>query len=227
MSEDTPVFLISLPRSGSSLLMRILDRGKDTVFGGETRDLLLRVHAMHAFREEFKLRCPISITPLKETKEKKLFQAFLLRGESEAWDESIRGVLKAWAGCQPTTRFWGWKEVHIGRYDEGIRALEWLMQLLPSIKFIYLQRDQNEVLRSMNERPKWWKDTHGEGAAMVKLVGQQRDKLHEFSAAHPEHVWTVDYEQLTDITFCPELEMNTGICVSEEDWQKETATILR
>ncbi len=207
--------------------MRILNHGADTKFGGETKDLLFEAKRLHDFRNNYTNRRPAGLNDLEAMKSMNKFPAFLLHGTQDAWDESVRGVLRSWAGCLPSTRFWGWKEVHLGRFDDGLAVLVWLTDLLPGTKFIYLRRDRSEVIRSMKERPGWWKATHGEGLGLEKTVARQEENLGKFAAEHPDSVWCVDYEYLSDETFFVDLELNTGISVREEDWKREIDLRLR
>ncbi len=227
MAKVTPVFSLSLPRSGSTLLMRLLNRVPGCKFGGETQRLFAAVKTLHEFRTHFcKLR-PISGRSLEETKADKRFQPFLLHGSEEQWDAASRGVLEAWAGVDEDTRFWGWKEVHICRYPAGTEILAWVARVLPDAQFIWLRRNPEDVHRSMAARPGWWTPTHGHPHNYWRVLRNQEEGLRKFQESLPDRVWLLDYEDLTSEDFCQRLYERLGMELSESAWQEEIKLRLR
>jgi Sulfotransferase family len=207
--------------------MRLLNRVPYTMFGGETKSLFFELKRLYDFRENFVAGYPLAVRGLEVMKSEQKFPPHLLQGTEEQWRDVMRSVLQAWAGVKPDTRFWGWKEVHLCRYDAGVEIMSWVAELVPDAKFIWLMRDPQEVVESMQRSPNWWRQHFGKPHNFWSSIRAQRENLRKFQELYPDRVWMLDYADLTRPHFCDLLLENMGMILDPESWQEEINLVLR
>jgi hypothetical protein len=200
----TPIFLLSLPRSGSTLVQRILARHPDV---GTTPEPWLLLPQAYALRERG------ALTEYVQVSSARAIRAFAegLPGGMEAYDEAIR-------------------EMVLGLYDragEGRRyfldktpryhlIVDDLVRWFPDARFVYLWRNPLAVAASIVETwakgrwsiQRWHVDLYDgvehlvAGSATAPSDRVQRWRFEDLVAA-PDRSWPALFERL-GLSFDPE-----------------------
>lgn len=144
-----------MPRCGSTFLMRVLRRGRNVCFGGETHDFIHALKRIHSYRSDLLKRFPQASSSIETQVADGQYPAFQFQATQDEWNTSIIHLMEVWIGALPKTEFWGWKEVVLGRSHEDMNAFFWLADLLPEAKFIILKRNFEEIEASMRKSPRW------------------------------------------------------------------------
>lgn len=154
---NCPVITFALPRSGSTFFTRLINKSttidtkKRVRYNGELdalhhfMDLLIKVQD----QDEWGVK---SEEALEEDKE------FLSHYHAQKTSDAISYLANFWRGyCKGTTHNnWGWKNVNYGIYkDDFVTLTENIIELWPGVKFIFLDRDVDDVVKSMQKFGDW------------------------------------------------------------------------
>ena len=218
---SSPVFLLSLPRSGSTLFMRILRRGENARFGGETHDFLPALRRMHGYRADLLRRFPQAATPIEEQAAANHYPAFWFQASQAEWDAAIVHLMHVWMGLTGKTEFWGWKEVVMGRSEDDVQTLSWLANLLPNARFVLLHRRLREAAASMRKSPDWWRTSHGEPAAFESVLERQWANLLRFASMHPDRCMQASHPEILRWEFWRHFSEYIGLRLCKPVFEEE------
>jgi hypothetical protein len=152
------IFVFGFPRSGTTLLQRVLNSYQDVLIWGEHASFLKDV-ANGYFRvwrnpDFFKSTTPLD-EMLRDTKPLTHWQGWLNWIGEEEWRRLYRQFLDSIFVPRglPGKRFWGWKEVH---YTAGKdeQTLPFLAATYPEAKYVFLVRSGFNTLASFSRWPR-------------------------------------------------------------------------
>jgi len=128
---DRPVFIISPPRSGSTLLFETLARAPDVyTIGGESHALIESIPALHLRHRDFRSNRLLAADATAEV-------ATELRAR-------FRNRSRNRDGHPPPVRF-----RLLEKTPKNALRIPFLLQAFPEARFVYLHREPREVLASM------------------------------------------------------------------------------
>lgn len=215
----TPVMIFATPRSGSTLLIRLLNRIDGWSIAGEKLGLLRAVKATHDLRSALEARSPHAFNSLFQQEHDGHFPSHHAPSSKAEWDAAARDMLMAWANGG-SSRYWGMKEVHLAKhgFKYGISVWTWLMEIMPDVKFILLSRNVDDTEVSMGRNLKWWVPSYGSCiGACRRQVRQQTEAFDEFATLYPNNTLRLQYEQLLDYkTFNGLLEKFVGESIDKD-----------
>jgi len=153
LEKETPIFLFGSFRGGTTLLQRILNVTNNVAIWGE------QGHFMDKIAEAYYTMFEDSSNRFLG-KNEQIYQIFLGKSikNPEKWvawsnwygvnkyKENYRKFVKSFYA--PTVfgiKYWGFKEIRYGLHD---RVLQFLIDIFPSARFIFLTRDPIDTLRS-------------------------------------------------------------------------------
>ena len=192
---NQPIVTFALPRSGSTFLMRLLNRCQDrhnkTVhYNGECDILHSWCEMLYCVKEQDNGGVK-SIDQLVEDKE------FLSHYHRSSTNKALEQLINFWPTyCGADNNTWGWKNVNYGcyKYSKFENQIKTLIDAYPGIKFIFLDRSIDDVVSSMMKTDYWeigeqeaFSRIKNQMANYEKAVNQFRSKCH-----------VLPYEKLTD-----------------------------
>lgn len=187
-----PIITFSLPRSGSTFLMRLLNKcvdsnGTKVKYNGEC-DMLHSWADMVATLSEQDNGGAKGPKELKEDKE------FLSHYHACDTPEILYELKRIWwVYCGSSKKQWGWKNVNYGidrqKFQEIIKAL---IDAYPKCRFIFLDRNHDEVIKSMLKQD-YWKLNHAECAQRLKKQSNNYQKVIE---KYRDRSFVLPYESL-------------------------------
>jgi hypothetical protein len=149
------VFIVTYGRSGSTLLMGILNSSPGWLLRGENRDAVHHLYTFHRTmnRESSRTRG----TPLSPT-----HPFFGIDGYPRKRSLRLLGsvVTETVLRPEPDTRVTGFKEIR-WNHDDAEQYVAWLGRVFPGARFVVNTRNQADVIRSG-----WW----AEGDQSQKLA---------------------------------------------------------
>lgn len=189
---NPPIITFAMPRSGSTLLMRLLNRcidseGKTVKYNGEC-DVLHHITAMY---RKFDHQDINGVVSRDELEEDTVFLSHYHHLNTATIKAFIAEIMHVYCGGGST---WGWKNVNYGNdKKEFVKLLETTIKMYPEVRFIFLTRNYSDCLQSMLRCGYWEEYTDNEIAK--KLSNQEA----HFKAAI--HLFTrrslhIDYKQL-------------------------------
>jgi len=197
----SPLFVFSSPRSGSTLLVSILDGHGDITMNGERRDFLWSLRNLWDHRGALQKNSPRAFLPIDEQVQQGNFPSHVNHSTEESWAEGVRALLRGWVNPGEGDRWWGMKDVHVAKLGMGmgVEMWSWLQTVMPDARIVFLTRDTGAVERSMERTLAWWVPSYGNciGNCMRKVKVQQ-NAFREYHALNPSTTALVDYEDLTD-----------------------------
>jgi len=160
-----PIFILGLPRSGTTLLQRILNSYDDVLIWGEHHGFLGPVAKAYYWVLEGRpwdtsshlmAQPRVDWRSLSADKTNTSYQLWMNWFRGEEWKESFERFMDTLFLPQglPGKRFWGFKEVS---YDGDGRVIEFLKTLYPNAIFVFVIRNGFNVLASH------WKTRVGSG----------------------------------------------------------------
>ncbi len=155
-NQKQPIFILGSPRSGTTLLQRLLNSYKDTLIWGEHAQFLRDLSS--AF---YKVWSQPSIwrnqklwqKKLTTNKENRSLQAWMNSFDRRRWIQHFKDFLDNIFLIQklPDKRYWGFKEVKY-LFDVNDRTIEFLYKLYPKAIFVFVIRNGFDVLASIRKR---------------------------------------------------------------------------
>jgi hypothetical protein len=190
--EDVPggslLFIFSSPRSGSTLLISILDARDEIRMNGERRDFLWNLHDLHGNREELMRNSPKAFDDWQQQREDGHCPSHINHSTDESWNGMVRSVLKAWINPPEDAKWWGMKDVHIGKacVQYAFALFSWIMEVMPDARMIFLTRDIDSIETSMGYHPEWWVSYGKCPGAWRRNAAKQHSAFEEFNALNPD-----------------------------------------
>jgi hypothetical protein len=200
-TAQEPIFIFGFPRSGTTLLQRLLNSYPDTLIWGEHVAFLKSIANAYfqAWRNPDFFKSP---TPLREilqdTKPLTHWQGWLNWVGEDEWRQLYRQFLESIfvPGGLPGKRFWGWKEVHYMASKQQ-QILPFLVEMYPEAKYVFLVRNGFNTMASFTRWPR------RSNLAEWKQEGCERWKrmVHSFREWHlsgrAQTFW-IRYEELVE-----------------------------
>jgi hypothetical protein len=153
-----PIFVFGFPRSGTTLLQRVLNSYQDVLIWGEhvafLRDVANAYFRVWRNPDFFKSTTALNEL-LRDTKPLTHWQGWLNWIGEEEWKHLYRQFLESIFVPRglPDKQFWGWKEVHYtARKDE--QTLPFLAQIYPEAKYVFLVRSGFNTMASFSVWPR-------------------------------------------------------------------------
>lgn|GEM_PF-362225 len=232
--NKTPTFIICSGRSGSTLLMKILNSVDSVMIYGEHGGFLKQIASSYfEHKNNVKLRRRIK----KEKNPDEILSCKYSHFIDYAWlnwvgvdsfKENFKKFLESFfspAQLKMTTHtHWGFKEI---RYADDDRVLEMLIDIYPDAKFILLSRNPFDVIASQLVMEKW-----GTFEEILPLWKKQNENMADFSQRNPNNCFQISYEEvvgknsnkLADLFHWLDLEISMDqykvIDVKEGIWKK-------
>jgi len=200
---DRPIFVFAQPRSGSTLLQRLLNSLENVIIYGEHLGLLKGVADSYiGFLKDPKRRefCSDTVDveafrteTVNRLKDPLHFSAITNGLVGDEFDDTYRHFIKTLLHGAPAsdTRRWGFKEI---RYGVGDVVFEMLLKLFPAASFVFLVRHPLHSLESI-EGTGWWKTSFDEN--LQGWFAQASNYLN-YHRQFPKHSFFVKYEDLTN-----------------------------
>jgi hypothetical protein len=156
-TDRQPIFIFGFPRSGTTLLQRILNSYEDVLIWGE-HVFFLKDVANAYFRvwrnpDFFKGTVQLDRV-LEDPSSLTRWQAWMNWVGEDDWKRLYRQFLESVFVPRglPGKRFWGWKEVHYtGNADD--RTLPFLAETFPEARYVFIVRSGFNNMASFSVRP--------------------------------------------------------------------------
>ena len=194
-----PIFICSQPRSGSTLVQRLINSTQKAVIYGEHLGLLKGVaDSYHNFcqNEQYGEFCTSKVDPqfhsrtLKLLINPKLFPALVNGLSVEGVRRAHRIFVEKFVNSCKCRQRWGFKEV---RYCDGRDfVMPFLLSLYPNAQFVFTVRNPIQAVSSVLHC-KWWNRTP-EQAAQFWL--DQATCMSQYSRKFPDNCMLVRYEDV-------------------------------
>ena len=188
-----PIITFSMPRSGSTFLMRLLNKSYDQTanpvrYNGEC-------DVLHAWCETVRCITEQDNGGVKSQEQLKEDKEFLSHYHYASTKETINDLGQFWRNyCGANNNVWGWKNVNYGMYDSKRfhQQIDVLINVYPQCKFIFLDRKQKDVIKSMLAT-EWWEMGHKE--CSVRL-SKQSENFQSVINKHRDRCHVLPYESL-------------------------------
>jgi hypothetical protein len=151
-----PLFVLGAPRSGTTLLQRLLNSYPDVVIWGEHAGFLEGL--ARAFFQGWDAQQLFEGERVRPGSDPaRTWQGWMNGFDREAWKRAFRGLVEAlWLSpAAEGVRVWGFKEI---RYLQGPgdRSLDLLRLLYPDAMYAFIVRDPFNALASLRKYPGGW-----------------------------------------------------------------------
>ena len=188
-----PVITFALPRSGSTFLTRLLNKcthvetGETVNYNGECDIIEHFCPIIDKIIEQDKYGVK-SIIELKDDKE------FLSHYHFADTDDAIHYLGNFWRMYCGGINNWGWKNVNYGikKDDTFSNQIETFIQTFPDVKFILLDREITDVVKSMLVSQYW----EGNEKELITRTQNQIENYQELLKKYPDRCFLLQYENL-------------------------------
>jgi hypothetical protein len=198
---ERPIFVFAQPRSGSTLVQRLVNSLEDVILYGEHLEVLTGVAAAydtfmarrgHSFCSEDSDRAAVQAKALHRLKDPTDFSPNANALSYEHVRATFRDFVKALVHPvrDPRFRRWGFKEIRYWSHD---RVFEMLIDLFPQATFVFVVRHPLEQIAS-HEGTGWGKASIRERAERWR---DQAVSYLEYHRRRPDLSRLVRYEDLT------------------------------
>jgi hypothetical protein len=177
------VVILSQGRSGSTLLMRMLNGVPGVRIAGENEKALDHLRAF--------IKCYEVATTRHDTEFYRL--AWSLPCPVEAIKRKTASFLADLYNPDGTARLVGFKEIRYGRfgsYDELCNDVAFLRQLMPGVKIIFNTRRTEDAIKS-----DWWAANPEQSK---RTLDRSRAHFERYHHEHPDCTFLMPYEELRD-----------------------------
>jgi hypothetical protein len=190
-----PIVTFALPRSGSTFLMRLLNRCQDqhnkTVhYNGECDVLHSWCEMLNCVNEQDNGGVK-SIQQLTDDKE------FLSHYHRSSTSKAAQRLIDFWPEyCGADNNTWGWKNVNYGynEYQKFANQIQTLINAYPNIKFIFLDRTIDDVVSSMIKTNYWEIGKRVALSRIKKQMANYEKAVNQFRS----RCYVLPYEKLID-----------------------------
>jgi hypothetical protein len=211
-AEVKPLFVLGVPRSGTTFLQQVLDAHPEIFVSDELRAVAWLVRETHRLREGF----PVHGTPYPVNYGPE-FADYLLNNANWIIYAFYRSQAKR--SGKPAIRYWGDKFPH---YDE---VLHLLPRLFPQPRFVIIHRDLRDIICSLNTGHQWNAERSAPYACLIfGRYMQKIDTLIREGTVPAEHFIHVDY---LDFHANAEAEAGRIFAALELDYPPATAERVR
>ena len=224
-TSDVPFVIFGTPRSGSTLLIRMLNKMDGIACNGERRDFLWCLKGLYDHRSALESRSPHSFEDLDTVVERNEFPSHHNKSTKDGWSIACENTLRAWCGGEGESgsKAWGMKEVHVGKIGGQylFQICDWLQGMVSGIKFIFLTRELEATLISMMKNPKWWIPAYASCAAgCERAIKTQKSAMSDYAALYPSSCIELDYKDLLNFETLQKKLKEVNIELSEEAWKQ-------
>jgi len=196
MKDIFPIFLLGSGRSGTTLLMKILNSVDDIMLYGEHGGFLKQIaesYFLNFTDYEIKKRFINEVEPdLVFTKkyEYNMGYPWLHWYGKDTIKRNYKKFVESFFNPDKLSKrvFWGFKEI---RYGIGDQVLEMLIDLYPNARFVLIARDPVDVIASQLVMGKW-----GDLNNIVKNWASQNDHMLKFYSKNKENCFLIKYEEM-------------------------------
>ena len=214
-----PIFIFALPRSGSTLFMRLLAQSQDVdgkpVSSNGELDILWQV--VEIYRALVVADQRNSTTGDLE----KVFRPLQFQGDLESALISLRKCFLSIC-TKDLNSTCSIKTVNFGLTDRFSELLNGLKSVFPSSKFVFHTRDVNDVLKSMSKHPWWETDEESRRNRINRQVANYINALD----SNTDHVKS-EYEDLLDYVKFSTVIGKLGLTITEERFTTVLGKILK
>lgn len=211
----SPVITFALPRSGSTLLVRLLnqcnvfDSVKKIRYNGE-------IDIMHQFFEilvELNKIDENGVVDQSALQDDKLFLSHYHFRDSLETIGYLQELFRYYCGGQ-IKHCWGWKLVNYGYQKKDFNVLiDNIIELWPEVKFIFLDRDSDEIMRSV-EKVEFFEDFTE--SKLEKQIANYQETINK----HHDRCSLLSYEDMLDFSSFKEFVESMGWYISEKNYNK-------
>lgn len=214
MSVQSPVITFAMPRSGSTLLIRLLNRCKDSNgkiirYNGEC-DVLHHITAMH---RKFVHQDIHGVVSREELTEDKKFLSHYHHLSTEHILGFISQIMHVYCGASST---WGWKNVNYGHdKSQFIEMLATTIAMYPDVRFVFLTRDYSDCLQSVIQCG-YWEELGVEEIA--KRLSAQEQNYHAALQLWKSRSCLINYSHLLSYNDFSQKLSSLGFEIEQEDY---------
>lgn len=190
-----PVFLLGAPRSGTTLVQRLLNSYPDTLIWGEHAGFLQGI-ATAFFNGWESSSLFTERVPSVESDPATTWQAWMNGVSRSEWLTAYRQFLgMLWQPpASRSVRVWGFKEIRYHRSPDD-RTLELLDILYPDALYVFIVRNPYNVIASLRKYPGGWA-TRSDLMATCESWLFRYGLYHDWRVRYPERTFWVVYEDL-------------------------------
>ena len=206
------IFMMSAPRSGSTLAMRLFNsckniHGKNVAMNGETGcfDMLMSLKSTF-------IRCAGRTVGIARLNGPKQFPSHYFGGKRGLANNQVAQTMRSLCGASKGETV-GFKEVNYGvkgsEYPQ--RIVDFLRGVSKNTHIILLERDAAEVSASMKRRPGWWDKSRCTEEAVTNQLANLKNVNYDL---------ILNYNDLlTYESFLGKIQ-TIGLRIAEEDYKK-------
>lgn len=192
---SSPVITFALPRSGSTLLIRLLNRCKNSAnqpisYNGECDAISDFIHMFQKVESQ-------DDWGVKSKKELEEDKEFLSHYHAQKTDLALAYLRDFWRNyCEgEANHSWGWKMVNYGIFPHNFSWLNnQIIKVWPDVKFIILLRDKESVLKSMKTTDFDW--DLGHNMTNQKRIVRQNISYQNLLNEHSSRCFLLKYEDI-------------------------------
>jgi len=196
MRKVSPIFLLGSGRSGTTLLMKILNSVDEIMLYGEHGGFLKQIAESYFFNfinDEIKQRIKKEKEPDSVFVKKTVYKigySWLHWYGKETIKKNYRMFIESFFNPDKLSKrvFWGFKEIRYGIDD---RVPEMLIDLYPKARFILIIREPIDVIASQLVMGKW--------GNLNEIVGNwvsQNTYMYKFYTNHRDNCFLIRYEEM-------------------------------
>lgn len=196
---STPLLIIGSGRSGTTLVLRLLNTQDSILLHGE-HGIFLRQIAESYFSFETKTILPHFNNELECMPNKKKFAEVMKYGDiNTSWgnsfglaqiDKKYSQFIKSFFQIDKNIPYWGFKEIRYGFEDT---VLELFLRLFPNTKIIFVVRNPLNVIKSQKIH-----FSEGSSLKLAKQWVRDNEKFWEFAKKNPNNSYILPFESLID-----------------------------
>lgn len=208
IEESRCVFLITQGRSGSTLLLRLINTIEGYNICGENLGAIGELYGFYKAILETKIKAPKNEDSslksyselLAEPPRSKKYSGFEWYNVFQV--EKIQSQLREliFEMFNPNSEFevWGFKEIRFGgknkqyKYNRFQEELDFIKFLFPQAKFIFNTRKIEEIVKSG-----WW---NKDPEAAANTLQKQADFFKRYSSENPDFTYSVTYHDIVNNT---------------------------
>ena len=193
----THVLILGQSRSGSSLLMRLLNFHPDVHIYGENWNALHHLYMFHRSIKDIEDWKP----DYQKALDGEVKPAWMNNMSEDSVKTNLHGVIQTMFPDWPKHGVRGFKEIRVGlphynpTYKEFEQEIDWYNEIFPNMKVIFLTRNMKDMLMSA------W---HPKDPTSIELQLNHQQKFYRrYASEHPHRCLELKYKFMLDITKGP------------------------